>query len=68
MGTALRTVVWLLSRLMVSLRYRVTVHEFEQIRNLKGAVLLLPNSPNRIDPVLILATFDRDLHLKTVLF
>lgn len=68
MGNAIRFAIWLLSRFIISLRYRVTVHGLEKIRHLKGPVLVLPNHPGMIDPVLILTTFYGVLHPRTVLF
>jgi 1-acyl-sn-glycerol-3-phosphate acyltransferase len=53
---ALRYVLWL-ARLVVSLRYRIRVHGWEQVRDLKNPVLLLPNHPGYVDPVLILTAF-----------
>ena len=38
----LRYCLCLLARMFVSLRYRVRVHGLEQIRGLKGPVLVLP--------------------------
>ncbi|MDB5307978.1 MAG: hypothetical protein JWO38_2180 [Gemmataceae bacterium] len=57
MCNALRHALWLLARLVVSLRYRIRVHGWDQVRGLKGPVLLLPNHPGFIDPVLILTAF-----------
>lgn len=45
----------LLSRLFLALRYRVRIHGAEQIRGLKGPVVVLPNHPGLIDPLLVLA-------------
>jgi long-chain-fatty-acid--[acyl-carrier-protein] ligase len=52
----LRYLLCLLARLFLSLRYRVHVRGLEQIRNLKGPVLVLPNHPGLNDPLLVLAT------------
>jgi long-chain-fatty-acid--[acyl-carrier-protein] ligase len=41
--------------MFLSLRYRVHVHGMEQIRGLKGPVVILPNHPGLIDPLLVLA-------------
>ncbi|HTU23119.1 MAG TPA: AMP-binding protein [Gemmataceae bacterium] len=51
----LRYCLCLLARLFVSLRYRIRVHGLEQIRGLKGPVLVLPNHPGLNDPLLVLA-------------
>ena len=54
MRRAIRRGLWLLARLVVPLRYRIRVHGWERVRGLKDPVLLLPNHPGYIDPVLIL--------------
>jgi long-chain-fatty-acid--[acyl-carrier-protein] ligase len=45
---------WALARLLVSLRYRIVVHGGEQLRGLRGGILILPNHSGYIDPVLLL--------------
>jgi long-chain-fatty-acid--[acyl-carrier-protein] ligase len=52
---AIRRVLWLLAHLVLPLRYRVRARGRERIQSLKGPVLLLPNHPGYIDPVLILS-------------
>lgn len=68
MGNAIRLFICMLTRVVVSLRYRITVQGWDQIRNLKGPVLLVPNHPGMIDPVLILATFYGVFRPRTVLY
>src|SRR5215472_12429906 len=51
----LRYLLWILTRLFLSLRYRVRVQGLNQIRDLKNPVLVLPNHPGLIDPLLVLA-------------
>ena len=68
MVDAIRIAFLFLTRLIVPLRYTIRVHGVEQIRGLKGPVLLLPNHPARIDPVLILATFYGTIRPRTVLY
>src|SRR5689334_17982122 len=51
----LRYLLWLVTRLFLSLRYRVRVHGLDQVRNLKGPVLVLPNHPGLVDPLLVLS-------------
>ena len=68
MGDAIRFVVWLLTWLTIRLRYQIRIHGWERIQELKGPVLLLPNHPGFIDPVLILATFYRTFRPRTVLY
>jgi long-chain-fatty-acid--[acyl-carrier-protein] ligase len=55
MLTFVRYCLCLLARMFLSFRYRVRVHGREQIRDLKGPVLVLPNHPGLIDPLLVLA-------------
>jgi long-chain-fatty-acid--[acyl-carrier-protein] ligase len=55
MLTLVRYCLCLLSRLFLSLRYRVRVQGREQIHGLKGPVVVLPNHPGLIDPLLVLA-------------
>jgi long-chain-fatty-acid--[acyl-carrier-protein] ligase len=54
MMTFLRYLFWSLCRLIQPLRYRLRVHGLEQVRGLKGPVLILPNHPAYIDPALVL--------------
>jgi long-chain-fatty-acid--[acyl-carrier-protein] ligase len=49
-----RWLLWLFSKAVLSLRYRVAVHGLESVRDLKGPVLILPNHPGYIDPVILL--------------
>lgn len=53
---AIRRALWLLAQAIIPLRYRVRVHGWDGVRDLKGPVLLLPNHPGYIDPVLILTS------------
>lgn len=46
-----------LARFVLSLRYRAHLHGGEVLPTLKGPVLLLPNHPAYVDPVLFLITF-----------
>lgn len=46
-----------LARFVLSLRYRGHLHGGEVLPTLKGPVLLLPNHPAYVDPVLFLITF-----------
>jgi acyl-CoA synthetase (AMP-forming)/AMP-acid ligase II/1-acyl-sn-glycerol-3-phosphate acyltransferase/acyl carrier protein len=68
MLNTLRYALWLLVRLLVSLRYRIRVHGWEQAHGLQSPVLLLPNHPGFIDPVLILATFYGAFRPRPVLY
>jgi len=44
---------WAVCRLLLSFRYRVSVQGAEQLRDLKGPTLVLPNHPAYIDPPLV---------------
>src|SRR5206468_3548548 len=67
---ALRYVAMTLGRLFLSLRYRIHLHGREQLRGLKGKgpVLILPNHPALIDPVILLTTFYPDLKPRPMMF
>jgi long-chain-fatty-acid--[acyl-carrier-protein] ligase len=52
----LRAAFWALTRLILSLRYRVRVRGLEPVRHLRGPVLVLPNHPAYIDPPLVVAS------------
>src|SRR5262249_8814241 len=54
--------------LFLSLRYRVRVRGREQLRGLKGPVLILPNHPGLIDPVILLTTFYPRLRPRPMMF
>jgi long-chain-fatty-acid--[acyl-carrier-protein] ligase len=68
MRSTIRRALWLLARLAVPLRYRARVHGWERVRGLKGPVLLLPNHPGYIDPVLILTYFYGAFRPRPVLY
>lgn len=66
--SAIRFGLWLLARILVPLRYRIQMHDWDQIRNLKTPVLILPSHPAFIDPLLILTTFFGRFHPRSVLY
>jgi acyl-CoA synthetase (AMP-forming)/AMP-acid ligase II/1-acyl-sn-glycerol-3-phosphate acyltransferase/acyl carrier protein len=51
----LNRMFWTLGRLLLMLRYRVSRDGFEQLRELEGPVLVLPNHPGFIDPPIVLS-------------
>jgi long-chain-fatty-acid--[acyl-carrier-protein] ligase len=53
---ALRYAMWAVTTLFLSLRYRVRVQGREKLRGLKGPVLVLPNHPGMVDPLLVFST------------
>jgi long-chain-fatty-acid--[acyl-carrier-protein] ligase len=64
----LRYLLWIVCRGILALRYRVRVHGLDGVRNLPGPLLLLPNHPGYIDPVLVLAALWRTLRPRPLLF
>jgi acyl-CoA synthetase (AMP-forming)/AMP-acid ligase II/1-acyl-sn-glycerol-3-phosphate acyltransferase/acyl carrier protein len=42
------------ARPLTRLRYRVEIHGLDQLRDLRGPALVLPNHPGHIDPVLVM--------------
>jgi long-chain-fatty-acid--[acyl-carrier-protein] ligase len=64
----LRSMFWALVRMMLSLRYRVRLHGREQLRRLRGPVLILPNHPAYIDPPLVLGSFWPRLRPRPVIY
>ncbi len=68
MGDLVRHALWWLFRLFVPLRYRIRVRGLEHLNGLSPPILLLPNHPGLIDPVLVLTTFYGRLRPRAVLF
>lgn len=68
MGNLVRHALWWLFRLFVPLRYRIRVRGLEHLNGLSPPILLLPNHPGLIDPVLVLTTFYGRLRPRAVLF
>ena len=64
----LRAILRVPARLIVSLRYRIHVHGAEQLRDLKGPVLVLPNHPTRMDPSVTIMGLSPWLHPRPVLY
>lgn len=55
MLTVLRQFISFLTRLILSLRYRIQLHGMEQLKDLEGPLLILPNHPGFVDPPIIFA-------------
>src|SRR5579859_4210133 len=49
----LRYLFWVMLRCGFALRYRLRLHGMEQVRGLRGPVLILPNHPGYVDPPLV---------------
>jgi long-chain-fatty-acid--[acyl-carrier-protein] ligase len=65
---ALRFLLWLFARSMLALRYRIHVHGLDKIRKLDGPILVLPNHPAYIDPLIVLNALFSALHPRPLLF
>src|SRR5262249_32971057 len=68
MRRVLRFLVWVVARLLMSLRYRIRVRGRRQLRGLKGGALILPNHPAYIEPVLVLTALEPELHARPMFF
>jgi long-chain-fatty-acid--[acyl-carrier-protein] ligase len=64
----LRAILRVPARFIVSLRYRIHVHGAEQLRDLRGPVLVLPNHPTRMDPSVVVMGLSPWLHPRPVLY
>src|SRR5271163_4300819 len=51
-------------RPLVRLRYRVEIEGLDRLRNLRGPVLVLPNHPGHIDPVLVMTQLGAEIPLR----
>jgi len=49
----LRYIFWAFFRCLLALRYRLHIDGLDQVRGLRGPVLILPNHPAYIDPALV---------------
>ena len=65
---ALRYVLWWLDRCVLALRYGLRVHGLEQVKDVQGPVLVLPNHPAYIDPPLALAALWPTLKPRPLVF
>src|SRR5215467_6418764 len=63
-----RWVFWGLLRLLLGARYRIRLHGKEQLRALKGSVLILPNHPGYIDPFLLFAALWPSLKMRPLVY
>src|SRR4051794_6369366 len=66
--SALRWFFWGLFRLVLAARYRLLVHGGDQLRALKGPVLILPNHPGYIDPFLLFAALWPSLRMRPLVY
>src|SRR5437660_12642413 len=63
-----RWIFWGLLRLVLGARYRLCLHSKEQLRALKGPVLILPNHPGYIDPFLLFAALWPSLRMRPLVY
>jgi long-chain-fatty-acid--[acyl-carrier-protein] ligase len=68
MLSLLRFPLWLFSKMVLLLRYRVTVRGWKQIQKLKPPILVLPNHPAFVDPVIVVNYLYRSLNPRPLLF
>lgn len=68
MKSLLRSILSALFRCILSLRYEVTIHGVEKLRDLKGPVLVMPNHPGYVDPALIMVFVGRWIKLRPLVF
>ena len=52
---ALRRIFWVFVRLLLRLRYLITIDGVEQLERLSGPVLVLPNHPAYVDPPTVMS-------------
>ncbi len=64
----LRYLMWLFARFVVSLRYRVKITGMERLKELRGPVLILPNHPAYMDPVVVLTMLWGALRPRPMMF
>ncbi len=53
-----------IGRALVWLRYRVEIDGLEQLRSIRGPLLVLPNHPGYIDPVLVMTQLGGEISLR----
>src|ERR1700734_4463776 len=51
-------------RPLTRLRYRIRIEGLDQLRKLRGPVLVLPNHPGHIDPVLVMTQLGAEIPLR----
>ena len=63
-----RWIIWAVLRLFLGARYRLRIHGREQLRKVKGPVLVLPNHPGYIDPFLLFAALWPTLRMRPLVY
>jgi long-chain-fatty-acid--[acyl-carrier-protein] ligase len=64
----LRWPLWVFARVVLALRYRVRAYGLEKVRELKGPLLILPNHPAFVDPIILLTWLWPALRPRPLLF
>jgi long-chain-fatty-acid--[acyl-carrier-protein] ligase len=63
-----RRIFWIFFRLVLAARYRVRVRGLDQLKGLKGPVLVLPNHPGYIDPFLLFGVLWPTLRMRPLVY
>ena len=63
-----RRIFWIFFRLVLAARYRVRVRGLDQLKGLKGPVLVLPNHPGYIDPILVFTVLWPRLRMRPMIY
>src|SRR5262245_21758360 len=64
----IRWFFWVILRLALAARYWVAVRRREQLRDLKGPGLILPNHPGYIDPFLLFAMLWPSMRMRPLVY
>jgi long-chain-fatty-acid--[acyl-carrier-protein] ligase len=67
MNQLIRYGFWLLAKVVLSLRYRVHVQGSEPLRGLNAPILVLPNHPGYVEPVIVLTLLWPTLRVRPLL-
>ncbi|MGN6544256.1 MAG: AMP-binding protein [Aureliella sp.] len=68
MATLLNRMLWWMIRCFLKVRYRVKLEGAEQLSNLSGPTLVLPNHPAYVDPLILLANLRLYRPLRPLVF
>lgn len=68
MDRIFRYALWMVGRLILSLRYRVRLIGLEQVKDAKGPLLILPSHPAFVDPPLIFTNLYRYFRPRPLLY
>ncbi|MGZ3396800.1 MAG: 1-acyl-sn-glycerol-3-phosphate acyltransferase, partial [Isosphaeraceae bacterium] len=61
-------ICWALLRLILGARYRLHVRGLEQVKTMKGPVVVLPNHPGYIDPFLLFGVLWPSLRMRPLVY